>query len=186
MFRHGFKTWAENTALATRRRLGLRPTDPIDLKSLASHLGARVIAPEEVPDIEQAVLDTLLKKDPRSWSAITIRSEGQIVIVVNSSHTKARQASNLAHELSHLLIGHGGSKMGISPDGLLLTAYDKQQEEEAGWLAGCLLLPRAACVHIKKKRLADAVSTKEYGVSPEMLRFRLNASGAEKESKNGK
>lgn len=180
MLRYGFKIWAENSALGIRRRLGLKPIDPLDMRDLATHLGVRVIKPEDVPGLEEAVLNRLLKEDPSSWSAVTIRTEKQTIVVVNSTHSPARQASNIAHELSHLLTGHDGSKTGITEGGHLLAGYDRQQEDEAGWLAGCLLLPREACMHIKRQGLSVEASTAKYGISPEMLRFRLNASGAER------
>jgi Zn-dependent peptidase ImmA (M78 family) len=180
MLTYSFKVWAENAALAVRRRLGVQSTDPIDMRSLASQMGARVITPQDVPGLEEAVVKRLLEEDPTSWSAITIRTESKTIIVVNSTHSPARQASNIAHELAHLLTGHAGSKTGVSQHGLLLAGYDRQQEDEAGWLAGCLLLPRIACMEIKKQGLSETASTKRYGISPEMLKFRLNASGAER------
>jgi Zn-dependent peptidase ImmA (M78 family) len=52
-----------------------------------------------------------------------------------------------------------------------------EQEQEATWLAGCLLLPRALLLReAYAGTSAEAIATK-YQVSQEMARFRLNTSG---------
>ena len=45
--------------------------------------------------------------------------------------------------LAHILLGHKPTRVFMNPHtGLALRTHDKEQEEEAGWLAGCLMLPR--------------------------------------------
>lgn len=60
---------------------------------------------------------------------------------------------------------------------MLISEYDKLQEAEADWLAGCLLLPREALVIIKssKTNLEDAAQM--FGVSAKMLKYRLAMTG---------
>jgi Zn-dependent peptidase ImmA (M78 family) len=181
MYKRGYKTWCENTALNIRHRLKLKSVDPLDLQKLASHVGAKIIFPEQVPKLSKSALKILTEKDPDSWSAVTIRVADHIIIVLNSAHSQARQMSSLAHELAHLIVGHAASQTGISQHGLLLTSFDRQQEDEASWLAGCLLLPREVCLHIRRRRMAARASMAKYGVSSDMLNFRMNASGAAKE-----
>ena len=54
---------------------------------------------------------------------------------------------------------------------------DREQEEEANWLAGCLLLPRAVLLREARKGMdAESIAAK-HGVSTQMAHFRLNASG---------
>src|SRR5258705_9198107 len=53
----------------------------------------------------------------------------------------------------------------------------RQQEEEADWLSGCLLLPREALINIKRRRIAEANAATEYGVSVKMLNYRLAMTG---------
>ena len=68
--------------------------------------------------------------------------------------------------------------MFIDPStGLALRAHDKAQEEEASWLAGCLLLPREILLHIKHNGLADDAACRHFGVSAKMLTYRMNVSG---------
>jgi Zn-dependent peptidase ImmA (M78 family) len=54
---------------------------------------------------------------------------------------------------------------------------DPEQEEEANWLAGCLLLPRPLLLTaVRRGQSADELAAAN-GVSPQMAQFRLNASG---------
>ena len=66
-----------------------------------------------------------------------------------------------------------------STSGAALRTYNEEQEEEANWLGGCLLLPRDALIAIKRRGRPDGDACAEYGVSPAMLRFRYNVTGVE-------
>lgn len=187
MFVRGFKTWCENVAAQQRRELGVQPVDPLDTFSLAKKLGFLAWTPEQIPDFDSASLTRLLVDDPNSWSAVTLTGGGQELIILNSSHSGGRPASNLAHELSHVLLAHQPARIDVSEDGLLmLTTYDRKQEAEAKWLAGCLLLPRAALVRIRAAKMAEAVAASSYGVSLDMLKYRLNVTGVDYQFGKGK
>jgi Zn-dependent peptidase ImmA (M78 family) len=54
---------------------------------------------------------------------------------------------------------------------------DPEQEEEANWLAGCLLLPRALLIREASAGHDPATIAQKHCVSLPMARFRLNASG---------
>ena len=54
---------------------------------------------------------------------------------------------------------------------------DSEQEEEANWLAGCLLLPRPLLLMSARKGLTPQEVADHNVVSIEMARFRLNTSG---------
>ena len=60
---------------------------------------------------------------------------------------------------------------------MALRTHNEEQEQEANWLAGCLLLPREALLLIRRKGSEDEDACAEYGVSPAMLRFRFNVTG---------
>jgi hypothetical protein len=53
-----------------------------------------------------------------------------------------------------------------------LRTYNNDQEDEAKWLAGCMLLPRGALLRIRLRGLTDDEIAAEYGVSPAMFRER--------------
>lgn len=177
-FARGFKTWCENTSKGLRKELRLGPSDPIDTRALAAHLGVVVWNAEEVPGVDSEALETLLVEDPDSWSALTVRAAGQSVVIMNSTHTGGRPASNLAHELAHLILDHTAARVDVSEDGfLVLQSFDRQQEDEANWLAGCLLLPRSALLVAVKAKTPNEEIAREFGVSTQMVQYRLNVTG---------
>jgi Zn-dependent peptidase ImmA (M78 family) len=180
MFRRGFKTWAEEIALRVRHKLKLPPNAPLDPLKLAELLSVVVVGPSELREIPDECKRRLVNDHSENWSAITVANGKHHLIVVNTSHALTRRNSDLAHELAHLILGHEPSMMFASPgSGIALRTHNKEQEDEANWLAGCLLLPRDALLSIRRRRLADDEACSEYGVSPAMFRFRLNASGVD-------
>ncbi len=185
MFERGFKAWCERYAAEKRSELGLKPTDPLDPFRLADNLGIRVWTPQDVPGITEDLLSVLLRNDgttPSCWSAVTLVIGSKTLVILNSSHSPARQASDLMHELSHRIRGHQTHEMDVSAEGLmLLSGYDKLQEEEADWLSGCLLLPREALVHIKRRQLDLKAAAEIFGVSRQMLTYRLATTGVNRQ-----
>lgn len=180
MFRRGFKTWSEQTSARVRQKLKLSTTSPLDPLSLAEMLGVPVLTPEDLPELANEARLRLLKDYGDHWSAITVTDGRGYLIVTNSSHAPTRRNSSLAHELAHIILGHEPSMMYMSPSsGMSVRTHNEQQEEEANWLAGCLLLPRDTLLSIRRKRLSDDEACSHYGVSSAMLRFRLNVTGVD-------
>lgn len=180
MFRRGFKTWAEETALRVRQRLRLPAESSLDPLRLAEILGVAVLIPDELTDLDVECRARLLHDHSDNWSAITVSANGHFLVVLNPEHAHTRRNSTLAHELAHIILGHEPSLMFVSAiSGSALRTYNPQQEEEANWLAGCLLLPRDALFSIRRRRLSAEEACSQYGVSPAMLRFRFNTSGVD-------
>ena len=163
-----------------RSDLGLNPADPMDPRRLAEHLNIALWTPHDVDGLEKSYLKILLEDDADSWSAVTVSINSTHVIIRNPTHSLARQASDLYHELAHILLGHKGARVDIGPDGhLLLNTFNKSQEDEANWLAGCLLLPRPALVRIRSHHMSEAQVRQVYWASGQMLRFRLQMTGVD-------
>lgn len=185
MFERGFKAWCERYAVEKRVELGLNPSDPLDAFKLAENLGIRVWTPHDVPGLDKKFITTLLRNDgktPSCWSAVTLIVGPSILVILNSSHSLARQASDLTHELSHRIRSHSAQYVEVSNEGLmLLKGYDKLQEEEADWLSGCLLLPREALISIKKRNLDPTDAAYLFCVSQRMLTYRLAATGVNRQ-----
>ena len=64
---------------------------------------------------------------------------------------------------------------------LALRGYNASAEEEADWLAAALLLPREALVHLRSRRVSDLEACELYGVSNQMLAFRMRVTGVERQ-----
>lgn len=181
MFKRGFKSWCERYATEKRKDLGLSTSDPLDARLLAENLGIRVWTPHDVPGLTQEQLNTLLFNDGTTasdWSAVTLIVDDMKLVILNSSHSAGRQSSDLMHELSHLILDHQSQEMNASSEGvLMLSAYEKDQEDEADWLSGCLLLPREALVSIMRRRMDLTEAAKDFRVSMSMLRYRMSMTG---------
>lgn len=181
MFQRGFKTWCENTAVSLRKSVRLAPTEALDARKLSEHLGVEVWDPRQIDGLDQKYLHVLINDDADSWSAVTISDGMKDVIILNPTHRGGRPASDLMHELSHIIIGHSPTRIDISENGMLiLHTFDRIQEEEAKWLCGCLLLPRPALLLIRRLGIDTKTAAKKYGTSEQMVTFRLNVLGLAK------
>ena len=177
-FERGFKARCENIAQSIRDDLGLRPSDPLPADVLADYLGARLVTPSEVPGMSAQSLRALLGDESSEWSAVTVSASGRVLVVCNPTNSAARRSSNIAHELSHVLLRHAPSTLMFAPDGTwTLRSYDERQEDEAAWLSGCLLLPRRALLTIANSKLRLDQAAGRYGVSVQLLRYRMDISG---------
>lgn len=56
--------------------------------------------------------------------------------------------------------------------------WNQTIEDEATWLAGCLLIPEPAALTIARGRWSVAEAARRFEVSEAMVRYRLNATGA--------
>ena len=176
--RRGFKAWCERTANDYRRALGVAPSAPLDPRSLANYLGVRVARPEDIPTLSEAARRQLVEVDPDSWSAVTVAVGAARLVVLNSGHSDARQRSSLAHELAHLILNHATDQTQLSHEGLLFRGtFDREQEEEANWLGGCLLVPREGLFRATLATADESALAAGFGVSPHMIRWRLQATG---------
>ncbi len=187
MFYRGFKSWCEKQALALRNEIGLSAHDPIEPAQIAESVGIRVWVPGDIPEMSGESMQVLLTNGAGEWSALTIEKGPKRLIIINPNHSRARQNSDIAHEIAHILLKHKPAKIPlVLGEPMLMNLYDENLEKEANWLAGCLLLPREALTHIiyRIKNLEQA--KKVYGVSSDMLRYRLNVTGVNRQAKKMK
>lgn len=175
--RWGFKSEANAIARDLRRELGLSAADPLDPWRLAAHLHIPVVNLSSMrAEAEDAVMQ-FTRKDPEAFSAVTVFRGHKRIIVVNDSHSRGRRASNIAHELAHSLLWHEPAPA-FHRDGV--REWNAEQEEEAQWLAGALLVSEEAALTIVRRRLSLADAARLYGTSIEMIRGRINVTGARK------
>lgn len=174
--RRGFNAEAERLAARLRTELGVAPSAPIKIGDLARHVGVEVRSAEEL--IDRSQLERLDELQPGCFSAATFHlPHGRVVAVTNPVGTSdARRVSDLAHELGHVLLKHEIRRV-QRVGSLNFFDCDPEQEEEANWLAGCLLLPRPLLLTDARAGLDAAEIADKHGVSLPMARFRLNASG---------
>ena len=144
---------------------------------MAESLKATIVAPQDLLALPSDVCSRLLSDHEDIWSAITISTRPPL-IVYNPAHSEGRQNSDLMHEVAHLLMEHIPGTVYIDPKSrLALRHFDADQEEQANWLSGCLLLPRAALMRIRELGLSNELACKQYLVSSRMLSYRMHSSG---------
>jgi Zn-dependent peptidase ImmA (M78 family) len=179
-FERGFKSWAERTSASLRQELGVPPHGALLPAVLAAYLDVTLLTPREVPGITAEVLDQLLHHDPWGWSAVSVYQADRMIVIYNPRHSLGRQASDIAHELAHLILSHRPATVVMSQDGsFVMRSYDHTQEDEANWLAWCLLLPREALLRSKKLSLSAIEIAAAYGVTETLVNFRLRMTGVE-------
>lgn len=171
-FRRGFKAEANRISLRVREKMGLRPIDPIDPVEVCAHFDIVLIPLSKV----EWDCSAFLGRAKSSFSAVTVPCGLTTAIVHNDSHHPYRQRSNICHELSHCFLGHECTPP-LTEDGERVR--DGGIEAEANFLAGGLLIPNEAAVHIVRQGLV-ATAQRLYGVSEVMLEYRLRISGARK------
>ena len=177
----GFKTRCEEMSRSLRAELGLDPPAPLPAEQLASYLGVFLWSVEDL-GLAPADVTQLVRSDPDSWSAITVSAADRDAIILNPNHRRGRYSSDVMHELAHLLLGHEPSTMFFAgQENLALRGFNKAAEEEANWLAGALLLPRDALVRLRAQNRPKDVACDEFGVSRQMMDFRMRVTGIERQ-----
>jgi Zn-dependent peptidase ImmA (M78 family) len=174
----GFKAAAERRAVELRRAMGLRPTDRLNIEDLAAHKHVKVVSAERLIALER--LEELERLQAFSFSAATFDVRGRSYVVTNPLRTAGRLASDVAHELSHLDLGHDLSEV-REVDGVPFRTCRPDEEEQATSLGGTLLLPRPLLVQAAIRGMSPEDIAKQYVVTVEMARFRYNSTGVAKQ-----
>lgn len=176
--RRGFKAEAERYAEVFREELGLRHFHPLDMFRLADHLAIPTLALSQLQgELSALNYQCLTHEAKKQFFAVTLSVGNRKLIVFNDHVAPTRQQSDIAHELSHAILGHPASELTDESGG---RHYNKVLEEEAACLSGVLLVPRAAAIAIVASNKDLHVAANEFNVSPKMMTMRLNQSGAKR------
>ncbi len=175
--RRGFKAEANEIAREIRRELGLQDADPLDVWQLAEHLAIPVVPLRELSHEVPGAVHHFHSVDRQAFSAATVFLGPARLIVYNDSHDRGRQASDIAHELAHALLEHP-PKPALDPRGC--RDWNREEEDEATWLAGALLISEEAALYIARKGMPLGEVAEHFRVTRKMVQFRLNVTGANK------
>ena len=161
--------------LGIRRQMGLAETDPLDPRVVLARLSIPILA---LSDFEAPCLNDVYRlfSAPDEFSAGAFRiGNGRRFVIHNDAHSPARQSSNLAHELGHILLAHPPE---VVCTGNLGRESNSLVEAEAAYLGGCLLVPNEAAHQLAARRVDYQPAAHRYGVSKDMIEYRLRVSGA--------
>lgn len=170
--RRGFKAESERVADALRVDLRVGAREPMLAEALAEHLGLEVRSAGDLVSLER--LEEIERLQPGAFSACTFEIGPRRVIVWNPLSTAARTQSDIAHEVSHVLLKHEVKRL-ERVGSFTFFSCDPEEEQEANWLAGCLLLPRSLLTRVGRMPPDDIAS--QFGLSREMVNYRLRATG---------
>jgi len=177
-FRRGFKSQCERRAVEYRKQLGLNNTAPLSSEALAQHLGVTVWSTDDIAQLSANDVAVLNDEQDDSWSALTMRVGTSNLVLFKPVSSSGRRNNVIMHELSHIILGHELAEACILEDGSLVPGnFNQDQEDEADWLAGTLLLPRPALMAIQSRRTPRHVACEHYQVSSEMLTWRTRMTG---------
>jgi len=178
----GFKADAERTAARIRTEMGVGAADPLQMKALVEHHDIRLVSAESLVDI--ARLEELERIQAYAFSAATFDINGGKVIVTNPLRSPGRLASDVAHELSHVLLDHELAEV-REIEGLPFRTCRPAEEEQATHLGGTILLPRPLLLAAARRGLGPEQIASEVGVTTEMARFRYNTKGVARQLRRG-
>jgi Zn-dependent peptidase ImmA (M78 family) len=157
-----------------RSDLVLEATDPLPLDEACKSQGVELVSAGDLVDVER--LQELERIQAFAFSACTFDIDDRRVIVYSPIRSGARQKSDIAHELAHLLLEHQLTEI-REVAGVPFRTCRSDQEEEATNLGGTLLLPRPLLLRAVARGMRAEGVARTYGVTLEMARFRLNTTG---------
>jgi Zn-dependent peptidase ImmA (M78 family) len=173
--RRGFKTEARAAARDARLELRLGPTAVFDPRALAAHLEIPIVPLSDLAKEIPAAVRYFRGRGSGEFSAGTIFADTERLIIHNDAHAPGRQASDLAHELSHALLFHEPKP---ALNALGCRDWDEDAEDEADFLAGVLLVPEEVTIAVVRRGLSPDDAAEVYGVSRTLMRWRINVTGA--------
>lgn len=176
-YRRGFKSEAHSIATEIRAELDLRPLDRLDPWRLAEHLEIPIHSLSEFRVRRPGAVSYLLSIEPESFSAMTVFKGRQRLIVHNDAHNRSRQANDIVHELAHAILMHPPTPA-INDRGC--RNWNQDIEDEAQFLSGALLVTPEAAIRTIQNGLSLPMAAERYGVSPSLMQYRINVTGARK------
>ena len=174
-FPRGFKARANDIALGLRRQAGLFNTAPLDPRDIFQRLSVQIVPLSEFRSACPSETEALLSHSGGFSAMLLPVGQGKRVVIHNDSHSPRRQVSNLAHELAHVLLAHPGEVVCM---GDLSRRADSLAEAEAAHLGGCILVSNQAAHRIAFSGVDSCIAADSYGVSKDMITYRLKMSGA--------
>jgi Zn-dependent peptidase ImmA (M78 family) len=149
--------------------------DPFDAWRHAARRGVRVVELHQLIEhgFPQAGI-RYFSRNPRVSAAYDI-VDGSPFVLLFGECAPTRRLSDLAHELAHHELGHRPTE---PFDSIGCRRWNPVQEEEANWLAGCLLIPASGALAVLKRGLSFGDAAVTFGVSLKMFTWRANMTGA--------
>lgn len=181
---YGFKAEASRISTHVRKERGIGDLEPINCFELVTSLNASLHSVEELGryGLTTDLINLICYSDNKQdFSATTISSPNGSLVIYNQAHSIQRTNSSLAHEASHIILMHDFSS--ISDMKMISREFDKEKEDEADWLAGCLLIPEEGMKWAVNRSMSIEEIADHFNVSTQMAQMRYNRTGMKKRNR---
>ena len=156
-----------------RAGLGLGEDEPLDPYALADEHGIPVYALTSLReyDLRQEALDHYSGAGSDAWSAALVPVGTARMIVENDAHFLPRRRANISHELGHHLLEHSIEGIVLGEDHK--RQFNVEQEKQALFISGQLLIPDRAARKAAYDGWNDDRVAAKFGVSSTFARMRM-------------
>lgn len=168
----------EKMAEAFRQDLGLSDQESLEPFRLKIE-GVELISLDELVSLDECIKDRLLSSGKQDWSAMSVPLEegtDKWAIVWNSAQSKKRQRVSLLEEIWHILLGHKLTRITKVAD-VYGRTFAEVEEHDAYYLAAATLLPATVVKQLVKERQDVFEVATAYGVTSELLEYRIKRLG---------
>lgn len=172
--RRGFKTQAKQLALDLRGEIGLNAHQPFDPYRFASTCGIPVV---QLSTLKGPARDHFFSAEGSPLSGALIPLGTGVVILENDAQPLTRRRTTMCHELAHVVLEH---EFGVSLSDERRCGLGGDQEAEADWLSGEMLIPTEGAFRLARANATDEQAAMAFSVSLAVARWRMNHSGARK------
>lgn len=169
------KAALKRLAVELREEIDVSPFDAFDPYALADLYGIDVIRLSEL-DCSDAARQHFHVTNAHVFSGALVPLGHGAVILENDAHAPVRRRSTAAHEMAHVVREHPFTASLVNERGCRVA--DPEHEAEAAELAGELLVPFEAAKRFARLSLSDEEVALRFGVSTDIARWRMNATGA--------
>lgn len=184
--KRGFKSESEKNSVAIRGALGVNINERICCFQLLEYLGVKYFSVDEFDSHFGSCADmvhTCSKGNgQKEFSAILFRKDEGDFVIYNPFHSSQRIRSTITHEASHMLCEHPFIQ-GKYGSHFLFRDHPREMEDEANWLAGCILIPSKGMEWAVRNKMGIPHIAKHFDVSEQLARWRYNMLGMAKRSK---
>jgi Zn-dependent peptidase ImmA (M78 family) len=170
----GFKAYAGRTADALRREMDLSPLDRFEPFRACGHLGIAVYPFSALEENGVSLRHSIVRADGPVSAFSIILPPQQRVFFYNDTRARTRVVSDVSHEIAHALLFHPPHSL----SDLRCSDMPAEAEDEAAHLAGILLVSDEAALRVACDNLDLEIAANMYGVSRDMMTYRINVSGA--------
>ncbi len=180
-----FLEHVEDEAQVLRARAGVGPTGRLDPRVLTAELKIHLVRIDEIVALSPEDRDLLRSADPGDWSGVGMPlPDGRTLVILHPDQPPERATSTIMEEVCHAHYGHTPSRFERLRGGITKRGYDRDVEDEAYWTGAAALLPAQVVAKAVWRRTADRLAS-DYGVSIELVEFRIKVLGFWREYRRG-